>query len=75
MLTELYIEALLVDEDLADRVWELWRVGIIPDGLAEIAWSLLASRTAALPPKAAVGLISCRGAANDPKRTCIAILQ
>ena len=24
MLTELYIEALLVDEDLADLVWEAW---------------------------------------------------
>ena len=24
MLTEIYIEALLVDEDLADQVWELW---------------------------------------------------
>jgi len=24
MLTEIYIEALLVDEELADRVWELW---------------------------------------------------
>ena len=25
MLTEIYIEALLVDEDLADQVWEDWR--------------------------------------------------
>ena len=24
MLTEIYIEALLVDEDLADQVWESW---------------------------------------------------
>ncbi len=24
MLTEIYIEALLVDEDLADQVWEAW---------------------------------------------------
>jgi len=34
MLTELYIEALLANEDLADQVWELWNVGMIPDGLA-----------------------------------------
>ena len=24
MLTEIYIEALLVDEDLADQIWEAW---------------------------------------------------
>ena len=27
MLTELYIEALLVDEELADLVWEAWDAG------------------------------------------------
>ncbi len=27
MLTEMYIEALLVDEELADQVWEAW-VGV-----------------------------------------------
>jgi len=27
MLTELYIEALLVDEELADTVWEAWNRG------------------------------------------------
>ena len=29
MLTEIYIEALLVDEDLADQVWEAWDKGEI----------------------------------------------
>ena len=24
MLTEIYVEALLVDEELADQVWEAW---------------------------------------------------
>jgi len=38
MLTELYIDTLLVDEELADMVWEAWDVGIIPDDLAAIAW-------------------------------------
>ncbi len=33
MLTDLYVEALLVDEDLADQLWELWDAGVI-DGLA-----------------------------------------
>jgi len=27
MLTEIYVEALLVDEDLADQVWEAWDQG------------------------------------------------
>jgi hypothetical protein len=30
-LTEIYIEALLVDEDLADQVWEAWGTGEIDD--------------------------------------------
>ena len=38
MLTEIYIEALLVNEDLADQVWELWDAGIISEELAAIAW-------------------------------------
>ncbi len=41
MLTELYVEALLVDEDLADQVWELWDDDVIDDELAAIAWLLL----------------------------------
>ena len=44
MLTRLYVEALLTDEDLADQVWELWNVGMIPDGLAAMAWLILALR-------------------------------
>ncbi len=43
MLTEIYIEALLFDEDLADQVWELWDGGVIGDELAAIAWLLLAA--------------------------------
>jgi len=27
MLTEIYIEALLIDEELADQVWEAWDAG------------------------------------------------
>lgn len=42
MLAELYIEALLADEDLADQVWELWSVGAITDDLAAWAWCILA---------------------------------
>ncbi len=43
MLTERYIEALLIDEELADLVWELSEAGLISDEVAELAWLLLAS--------------------------------
>lgn len=53
MLTETYIEALLVDEQLADQVWEAWEAGIIPNELAALAWWFVATsgaveRTAAI---------------------------
>ena len=38
MLTEIYIEALLVDEELADQVWEVWYSGEIDDMVAAWAW-------------------------------------
>jgi len=41
MLTEIYIEALLVNEDLADEIWEAWDAGIITDDLAAIAWCIV----------------------------------
>ena len=44
MLTEIYTEALLADEDLADQVWELWNAGVISDDLAVTAWASLAVR-------------------------------
>ncbi len=34
MLTEIYIEALLVDEELADQVWKAWDTGEIDDVVA-----------------------------------------
>ena len=43
MLTEIYIEALLVDGELADQVWVAWDKGEIGDELAAIAWLLLAA--------------------------------
>ncbi len=41
MLTEIYIEALLVDEELADQVWDAWYSGA-DDQIAWIAWLLIA---------------------------------
>ncbi len=38
MLTELYIEALLVDEELADQVCQAWDEGEIDDLIALRAW-------------------------------------
>ena len=43
MLTEAYIEALLVDEELADMVWEAWNKGEIDDQIAWLAWWLISS--------------------------------
>jgi len=37
MLTEIYIEALLVDEELADRVRGAWDAGLLTDDLAQFA--------------------------------------
>ena len=38
MLTEIYIEALLVDEELADQVWEAWDGGEIDDSTVALIW-------------------------------------
>ncbi len=42
MLTEIYIEALLVDEELADQVWEAWDAGEIGDLPAFLVWWCIA---------------------------------
>ena len=39
MLTEIYIEALLIDEELADQVWD---AGEIDDSAAFMVWALIA---------------------------------
>jgi hypothetical protein len=38
MLTRIYIEALLVDEDLADQVWDAWNAGEVNNEAACISW-------------------------------------
>ena len=42
MLTQIYIEGLLVDEKLADQVWEAWDKGEISDFWATRAWWTIA---------------------------------
>jgi hypothetical protein len=46
MLTLLYIEALLVDEKLADFVWEAWDADETDDQVAWLAWWLVANHGA-----------------------------
>jgi hypothetical protein len=41
MLAEIYIEALLVDEELADQVWEAWDSGLISDFWAAWMWWMI----------------------------------
>jgi hypothetical protein len=41
MLTEAYISALMVDEELADKVWEALDVGEIDDQTVWLAWWLI----------------------------------
>ena len=42
MLTRLYVEALLADEELADEVWGLWNAGVITDEIAAWGWFIVA---------------------------------
>jgi hypothetical protein len=41
MFTQIYIEALLVDEELADQVWKAWDIGEIDDLVAACSWFLI----------------------------------
>ncbi len=43
MLTEIYIEALLVDEAQADQAWEAWDAGEIDDLNTGSLWWVIAS--------------------------------
>jgi hypothetical protein len=36
-----YIEALLVDQDLADLVWELWDREMLSEDVASMLWLLI----------------------------------
>ena len=39
MLTEFYVEALLVEPKAADLIWEAWAAGELSDFVAAWAWS------------------------------------
>ena len=57
MLIELYIDALLVDEELADMVWEAWDRGDIDDHSAWLAWSAVAYSCESKASEGANGLL------------------
>ncbi len=42
MLIDVYIEALLVDKEAADQVWEAWNAHNSKNGAACIAWMTIA---------------------------------
>ncbi len=44
MLTEIYTEALLVDEELTDQVWEAWDAREIDDQIVFLAWWIMSNR-------------------------------
>ena len=44
MVIEIYIEAILADEEKADGIWDLWDAGFISDYLAMWAWSQIVSQ-------------------------------
>ena len=48
MFTEIYIEALLVDEEMADQVWEPWDAGLMNDLSAIRTWLAFIQQAATL---------------------------
>ncbi len=45
MVTEIYIEALLTNEELADQVWSAWDAGEIDDTVTALGgWVVVACR-------------------------------
>ena len=58
MLTEIYIEALLVDEELADKVWEAWTSGEFHDMRAYWALLIVADIDGKVTEEAMAGLDS-----------------
>ena len=46
MLSEIYISALLANEELADQVWEAWDNNEIDDAIACTTWMMIARKNA-----------------------------
>ncbi len=56
MLAEIYIEALLADEEAADQVWEAWDGGEVSTYWALWMWSRVAA-SGCFTPKAAAQVL------------------
>ncbi len=67
MLTEIYIQAVLVDKDLADEVWEVWDEGEIDDFTAYLHGGLSASITPISPCRLGDNDRSGPGLAHNPQ--------
>jgi len=48
MLTEIYIEALLADQELADLVWEAWDCRALSDETVTQAWMFIMGNSSPL---------------------------
>ena len=60
--TEIYIEALLVDEELANQVGEAWIAGKSSSLTASLMWLLIVDRDAASP------FSLCSSCVNKPRK-------
>ncbi len=74
MLTEIYIEVLLVDEELADQIWESWDKGEVDALIAWFAWWNIAASISTIHSawgRSSAGRASrsqCEGREFDPPR-------
>ena len=68
MLTEISIEALLVDEELADQVWEVWDADETDDQVAWLTWWLIAAAASSAIAVAQEILVSVNHSIVDSRR-------
>ena len=54
MLVEIYIEALLVDANEADRIWDSWNMGRLDDRQALHAWTRVYQRVDPVAPHSGI---------------------
>jgi len=60
MLVDVYVEALLVDEELADQVWEAWDKGEIDDQVAWLTWWTISSYSKLIYTRIEKGSSNCQ---------------
>ena len=65
-MLEIYIEALLVDEELADLMWEAWNAGEIDEATVFLMWLIVARSPPDKAHRKAVKPISDIGPGTAP---------